>query len=189
MASKADSESIVMVDSPTTLQVDTTVTNVKSQSTFTMTASTTSTTSTPVTPGSFSKSNGTLPNWYKVGWTAFSELPNPGHEQDLETLKGLLGGSTDAVINAFSTSRPDKNTSNNDLVSRYLGEAYYGEWYHNAGAMLVAVASTWIQTKLGGGLMGCLVIGVFLGKLSFLLDKQGYINNEGWGNWHTSLIL
>jgi hypothetical protein len=78
-----------------------------------------------------------------------------------------MGGSPDAVINAFSTSRPDKSTSNNDLVSRYLGEAYYGEWYHNAGAMLVAVASTWIQTKLGGGFMGCLVIGVFLGKLPF----------------------
>ncbi|ORZ23286.1 C2 domain-containing protein [Absidia repens] len=121
------------------------------------------TTTTANAPGSFQKNNGDLPDWYNVGWTSFSELPNPGQEQDLETLKKKLGGSSDALVEAFSTSRPDKTPSKRDLISHYLSEAYYGEWYHNAGVMIVAVASTWAQTKLGGGLMGCLVIGAFLG--------------------------
>lgn len=123
-----------------------------------------SSTSTSSTPGSFQKSNGNLPDWYNVGWTSFSDLPNPGQEQDLETLKKSLGGSTDALVDKYSTSRPDKGTSKHDLISHYLSEAYYGEWYHNAGVMIFAVASTWAQTKLGGGLMGCLVIGAFLGN-------------------------
>jgi hypothetical protein len=121
--------------------------------------------SSPSAPGSFQKSNGNLPEWYNVGWTSFSDLPNPGNEQDLETLKKTLGGSSDALVDTFSTARPDKGSnSKHDLISHFLSEAYYGEWYHNAGVMIFAVASTWVQTKLGGGLMGCLVIGAFLGK-------------------------
>lgn len=127
-------------------------------------ASGSSSSSPPSAPGSFQKSNGNLPDWYNVGWTSFSDLPNPGNEQDLETLKKTLGGSSDALVETFSTARPDKGSSKHDLISHFLSEAYYGEWYHNAGVMIFAVASTWAQTKLGGGLMGCLVIGAFLGK-------------------------
>ncbi|KAI8333575.1 C2 domain-containing protein [Chlamydoabsidia padenii] len=163
MALKADTDSIVNVDSPTSFLPDTNETQVLQHSTTTVTTSTTSSVSTPVAPGSFKKSNGNLPEWYKVGWTAFSDLPNPGQEQDLEILKASLGGSTEAMINSFMTSRPDKIPDQHGLLSQYLGEAYYGEWYHNAGAMLVAVAGTWVQTKLGGGIMGALVIGAFLG--------------------------
>ncbi|KAI8099690.1 C2 domain-containing protein [Halteromyces radiatus] len=121
------------------------------------------TSSTPIVPGSFKKDNYGLPDSYKVGWTSFSELPNPGKEEHLEVLKKSLGDSTDALVDRYSTSRPDKKVGQHDLISQYLNEAYYGEWYHNAGVMLFAVASTWAQTKLGGGLMGCLVIGAFLG--------------------------
>jgi hypothetical protein len=37
--------------------------------------------------------------------------------------------------------------------------------------MVLAVVSSWAQTKLGGGLLGCLVIGAFLGKIIHLYTK------------------
>ncbi|ORX55786.1 hypothetical protein DM01DRAFT_1321135 [Hesseltinella vesiculosa] len=121
--------------------------------------------SSPV-PGEFKdkrERNHGLPEWYKVGWTAFSELPDPAFEENVDGFKKELNDSTEAVAAKYSTARPDKPVEHTDMLSQYLSEAYYGEWYHNAGALFVAVASTWIQTKLGGGLMGCLVIGAFLG--------------------------
>ncbi|KAI8070792.1 C2 domain-containing protein [Gongronella butleri] len=121
--------------------------------------------SSPV-PGEFldkRERNHGLPDWYKVGWTSFSELPDPAFEEHVDALKQELNGSVDAVAERYSTARPDKPIEHTDMISQYLSEAYYGEWYHNAGAMIVAVAGTYLQTKLGGGLMGCLVIGAFLG--------------------------
>ena len=112
--------------------------------------------STDKTPGSFPPA--------KVGWTAFSTLPNPGDEKTMESLKETF--STDALVDMFKGSRNSdgSETLSNDLLAQYLNESYYGEWYHNAGVMVFSVVFTWLLTKLGGGLMMCLVVGAFLGK-------------------------
>ncbi|CEP18279.1 hypothetical protein [Parasitella parasitica] len=95
----------------------------------------------------------------KVGWDAFSTLPNPGDEQAIEELGSKFG--LDALIGMYKGARTG-NKSEKDLVSQFLKEAYYGEWYHNAAAMLFTVIFTWLLTRFGGGLMACLVVGAFL---------------------------
>ncbi|KAI9473518.1 MAG: C2 domain-containing protein [Benjaminiella poitrasii] len=100
----------------------------------------------------------------KVGWNAFSAAPNPGDEQAIAELNSKLG--LDALINMYkgvrSSSTTDSTDDQEDLVSHFLDKAYYGEWYHNAAVMLFTVVFTWLLTKLGGGLMACIVIGAFL---------------------------
>ncbi|KAG0830248.1 hypothetical protein G6F16_007650 [Rhizopus arrhizus] len=107
------------------------------------------------TPGSFTSSN----TGEKIGWNAFSKLPNPGDEQALDALGTQLG--LDTVINMYRGLRTEVKNEN-DVVSQFLKEAYYGEWYHNAAVMLFAVTFTWFLTRCGGGLMACLVVGAFL---------------------------
>ncbi|KAI9485092.1 C2 domain-containing protein [Zychaea mexicana] len=95
------------------------------------------------------------------GWTSFSKLPNPGDEKAMEELSKAF--NTDALVEMFKGSR-DSNGShalNNDLLAQYMKESYYGEWYHNAAVILFTVVFTWLLTKLGGGLMACLVVGAF----------------------------
>jgi Ca2+-dependent lipid-binding protein len=103
-------------------------------------------------PGSFISDS-------KVGWDAFSKLPNPGNEEAIEELASKLG--LDALIGMYKGSRTS-NKNEQDLVSQFLKEAYYGEWYHNTAVMLFSVVFTWILTRFGGGLMACLVVGAFL---------------------------
>ncbi|KAI9309205.1 C2 domain-containing protein [Cunninghamella echinulata] len=158
MASEIKNDSKVTLNA----SVDETITQTTTTKTVEKKVSDTSLKSSSAVPGSFQSNTYGLPDWYNVGWTAFSELPNPGDEAALEALK-VADASEDALYQRYNTARPDKQPSNTDLISQFLSEAYYGEWYHNAGVMIFAVASTWLQTKLGGGLMGCLVIGAFLG--------------------------
>lgn len=105
------------------------------------------------TPGSFDA---------KAGWSAFSKLPNPGDEEAIEELNSKLG--LDTLISMYKGARTATAAEVNeeDLVSKFLKEAYYGEWYHNTAVMLFTVVFTWLLTRLGGGLMGCLVVGAFL---------------------------
>lgn len=112
-------------------------------------------------PGSFNAEPKKSPS--QAGWTSFSKLPNPGDESALETLKQSF--STDALVDMFKGSRTsDKSALHNDLLAQYLKDSHFGEWYHNAGCIMFTVFSTWLLTKLGGGLMACLVIGAFSGK-------------------------
>lgn len=112
-------------------------------------------------PGSFNAEPKKSPS--QAGWTSFSKLPNPGDESALETLKQSF--STDALVDMFKGSRTsDKSALHNDLLAQYLKDSHFGEWYHNAGCIMLTVFSTWLLTKLGGGLMACLVIGAFSGK-------------------------
>jgi Ca2+-dependent lipid-binding protein len=113
----------------------------------------------PVKQLSKEKAPGSFISDSKVGWDAFSTLPNPGNEQVMEELASKLG--LDALISMYKGARTS-NKSEQDLVSQFLKEAYYGEWYHNAAAMLFTVVFTWILTRFGGGLMACLVVGAFL---------------------------
>lgn len=108
----------------------------------------------------------------KVGWTAFSSLPNPGDEKAMESLLAKVSGTPGALAEVFQGSRTTDGSEvlSKDLLAQYLKESYYGEWYHNAGVMLFAVFFTWLVTKLGGGLMACLVVGAFLGRT----NDRGY---------------
>ncbi|KAI9277156.1 C2 domain-containing protein [Phascolomyces articulosus] len=98
----------------------------------------------------------------RAGWTSFSKLPNPGDETAMEELSKEF--NTDALVEMYKGSRNSNGSEalSNDLLAQYLNESYYGEWYHNTGVMLFSVVFTWLITKLGGGLMGCLVVGAFL---------------------------
>lgn len=106
-------------------------------------------------PGAYpaQKSND-LPDWYKVGWTSFSDLPNPGDEKAVAEYQAVVAGSGQAEI------LQEKNA---DMLADFLKESYYGEWYHNAGVILFTVVFTWLLARIGSGLMSCLVIGAFLG--------------------------
>ncbi|KAI9275987.1 C2 domain-containing protein [Sporodiniella umbellata] len=94
-----------------------------------------------------------------IGWNAFSKLPNPGDEVALGALASQLG--LDQVIEIYKGSRTETK-NHEDMVSHFLSEVYYGEWYHNAAVMMFAVTFSWFLTWCGGGLMACLVIGAFL---------------------------
>ncbi|KAF7727699.1 hypothetical protein EC973_007255 [Apophysomyces ossiformis] len=112
----------------------------------------------PTIPGAYTGSIA-LPDWYRVGWTAFSTLPNPGDEQGMTEFKDM---DPAAVAEIFKGSRAVANRDN-DIVAQYLKDSYYGEWYHNAGVFILTVLMTWLLTCFGAGLSTCLIIGAFLG--------------------------
>ena len=58
------------------------------------------------TPGSIDAGPYVIPDWYKVGWRAAGGLDSPE----------LQGDAKDAAV-----------------LSAFLKEQYYGDWYHNAG--------------------------------------------------------
>jgi len=58
------------------------------------------------TPGSIDAGPYVIPDWYKVGWSAVGGADSPE----------LQGEAKDAAI-----------------LSAFLKEQYYGDWYHNAG--------------------------------------------------------
>ncbi|KAI9025288.1 C2 domain-containing protein [Phycomyces nitens] len=114
------------------------------------------------TPGSFKdKPQNGIPEWYNVGWTAFSALPNPGDESAIKQLSQELG--PDAVAELYKGSRAQSATGNtDDLLGQIIGDKYYGKWFHNGAALGAAVVSTWLLTVFGFGLLSCLVVGAFL---------------------------
>ena len=111
-------------------------------------------------PGAFGKPA-------QAGWTSQSKLPNPGDEKAMDEMNKVF--STDALVEMYKGSRNSTGAEalSNDLLAQYMKESYYGEWYHNSGVLLFSVVFTWAITKLGGGLMACLVIGAFLGRGEF----------------------
>lgn len=116
----------------------------------------------PTKTAPLKKSPGSFTSDAKAGWNAFSKLPNPGEEEVMAELQSKLG--LDSLINMYKGTRTTSVASekDHDLVSQFLKEAYYGEWYHNTAAMLFTVVFTWLLTRFGGGLMACLVVGAFL---------------------------
>jgi hypothetical protein len=58
------------------------------------------------TPGSIDVAPYVIPDWYKVGWRAAGGIDSPE----------LQGDAKDSAI-----------------LSTFLNEQYYGDWYHNAG--------------------------------------------------------
>ncbi|TFL06303.1 C2 domain-containing protein [Pterulicium gracile] len=66
-----------------------------------------------------------IPDWYKMGWRA-------------------VGGIDDEPL----TEQEEKDKG---VLDAYLGEQYYGAWYHNAALIVVAVFASHFLTRFGFG--------------------------------------
>ena len=65
----------------------------------------------PPVPGQLpaSKAPFVIPDWYKVGWRAFTDVDKPPEEDDQRQLR---------------------------LMNTWISEQYYGQWYYNAGVII-----------------------------------------------------
>ncbi|KAI8338841.1 C2 domain-containing protein [Blakeslea trispora] len=96
----------------------------------------------------------------KAGWTAFSNLPNPGDEQAMYDF--AQHRSPDEIKQSYNDrARTSNGEFNDDLVAQLIPIHLLGEWYHNCGVVFVAIFFTWLLTKLRFGLMSCFVVGAF----------------------------
>jgi Ca2+-dependent lipid-binding protein len=104
-----------------------------------------------------------LPDWYNVGWTDFSNLPNPGDEAAMAEFSKTH--TPEQIKQLYEDrSRPSNGDYENDLVAQFLDEKYFGEWFHNCGVVFVAIFFTWLLTRVRFGLMSCFIVGAFFGK-------------------------
>ncbi|GAA5810280.1 hypothetical protein MFLAVUS_003700 [Mucor flavus] len=111
------------------------------------------------TPGSFVKEAApAIPDWYNIGWTAFSNLPNPGDEKAMAEF--LKTHTPEQVKEAYYNSR-SSNGNVDDFIAQFVNEKYFGEWYHNCGVVFVCIFFTWLLIKLRLGLMSCFIVGAF----------------------------
>lgn len=123
-----------------------------------------------VFPGGFSVNNDT-----RCGWTDFSTLPNPGQDHLMAALK-KASLTDEEIATIYSRSRIDDYTPDDSLLGQLLSDAYYGKWFQNGGALLLAVVMTFALTRMGAGLFACLTLGAFLGKSVWL---SGFENMGG----------
>jgi hypothetical protein len=64
----------------------------------------------PPVPGQLPASKApVIPDWYKVGWRAFTDLDKPPEDVDQRQLR---------------------------LMNAWISEQYYGQWYYNAGVII-----------------------------------------------------
>jgi len=64
----------------------------------------------PPVPGQLPASMASaIPDWYKVGWRAFTDLDKPSEEGDQKQLR---------------------------LMNTWISEQYYGQWYYNAAVIV-----------------------------------------------------
>lgn len=104
-----------------------------------------------------------IPDWYSVGWTGFSNLPNPGDEKAMAEF--AKSHTSEEIKQIFDDrSRSSNGDYASDLVAQLVSEKYFGEWYHNCGVVFVAIFFTWLLIKIRLGLMSCLIVGAFFGK-------------------------
>jgi hypothetical protein len=116
------------------------------------------------TPGSFVDEpvKKVIPDWYNVGWTDHSTLPNPGDEKAMAEMKKPM---TDEEIKEHYYHSRSSNGDYNDFLSEFINEKYYGEWYHNCGVVFVAIFFTWLLIKINFGIVSCFIVGAFFGKV------------------------
>jgi hypothetical protein len=55
-----------------------------------------------------------IPDWYKVGWRAFTDLDKPLEDEDKKQLR---------------------------IMNSWLSQQYYGEWYYNAAIIIFVCPS------------------------------------------------
>ena len=109
---------------------------------------------TPRTPRTPSTASGTapttttassrIPEWYRVGWTAFSSTPNPGGPP-------LLAASEKKL---------------DDPLEQAVATLFYNRWWNNTAAIFVIGIVFWCLGRIGGGFVtfgtGCLFVGKYL---------------------------
>ncbi|KAI8973424.1 C2 domain-containing protein [Mycotypha africana] len=101
-----------------------------------------------------------LPDWYKVGWTGFSDLPNPGDGAAMA--KFAQHHSENDIKQLYNDrSRSSNGEYSKDLIAQFVSEKFFGEWYHNCAVVLIAIFFTWLLSKFRFGLMSCLIVGAF----------------------------
>lgn len=104
-----------------------------------------------------------LPDWYNIGWTDFSNLPNPGDEAAMTEFSKTH--TPEEIKQLYEDrSRSSNGDDQNDLVAQFLDEKYYGEWFHNCGVVFIAIFFTWLLTRFRFGLISCFIVGAFFGK-------------------------
>lgn len=74
---------------------------------------------------------GVIPDWYKVGWAAQMES---------------------------ARDRDPSEVKHTEILETFLGEMYYGTWYHNAAIIFFAVAASHYITLFGGGWSSLIII-------------------------------
>ncbi|KAI8059246.1 C2 domain-containing protein [Gongronella butleri] len=109
-------------------------------------------------PGSFAPPATTRA---KLGWTAFSNLPNPGQDMLIDALR-KASLTEEQLAQIYSGTRYDDYVPDHSFLAAKLSDKYYGKWFHNGAAMLLGVFFTYVLTRLGAGLFGCIIIGAFL---------------------------
>lgn len=112
-----------------------------------------SSTTTPRTPSSASgtaaaattttASSSRIPEWYRVGWTAFSSTPNPGGPP-------LLAASEKKL---------------DDPLEQAVATLFYNRWWNNTAVIFVIGIVFWCLGRIGGGFVtfciGCLFVGKY----------------------------
>lgn len=83
----------------------------------------------------------TIPDYYQVGHTGVA--------------KKMLQGEPGLEPNQEET----RKHAETELVSKYLSDQWYGRFWFDGAAILVAVLATYFGTRFGGGLIFMLVIG------------------------------
>lgn len=83
-----------------------------------------------------------IPDWYRVGWTAFSAKPNPG---------GPL---------PFLATEKAK-VEDHDMMFDGLWQL---DWWQQTGVIFVIGTGSWLLAYLGGGPVSFIVLCLFLGK-------------------------
>ena len=58
---------------------------------------------------------GPIPDWYKVGWRAFTDVDKPSEDEDQKQLR---------------------------IMNSWIPEQYYGQWYYNAAVIIFVRHST-----------------------------------------------
>ncbi|KAJ6501679.1 C2 domain-containing protein [Mycena vitilis] len=85
---------------------------------------------TPQPPGALSGPAGAIPDWYKVGWRQALRL--------------------DAVPLAEGEDQVEQE-QDKGVLDMFLGEQFYGSWYHNAAVIIVAVFASHFLTRFHFG--------------------------------------
>ena len=70
----------------------------------------------PTIPGTLPAAKaGPIPDWYKVGWRAFTDVDRPAEDEDQKQLR---------------------------IMNAWIPEQYYGQWYYNAAVIIFVRHST-----------------------------------------------
>jgi hypothetical protein len=83
-----------------------------------------------------------IPDWYRVGWTAFSAKPNPGGALPFLATEKRMDDELDTVF----------------------GGVWHLAWWQQTGTIFAIGTVSWCVASLGGGPVSFIVLCLFIGK-------------------------